>query len=516
MSPARPQLGRRSASCLPAAVHVAAGGHEPAALRDVPDGAVHVVGPGALAAGHVVDRVDLAVLDVEPVGLDGRDVGARLDRDPVADVGAVDHRAVVHEHVGHEPVVVPGDRIAVAAGQRHLRALLAGGVEALGGGGDLRHRVPHREVLAGPVRLAEVREDDVVEHQPLDRDRRAARVDDVDLHVGDEAVHVRLRHAELDLLGEHLEGRHGDRAVAAVVRLLRARGPGEGAAAGRVLGRRRRSEREAGEQAEERNEARAGHAGQYRCMGTATNPRRDGRTVRAERTRQALADALLALLYEGELQPTAERIAKRAGVSERSLFQHFADREALYQAVAVQQYERSRRPSSRSTLALPLGERIDAFVAQRARLLEEVTPVRRAALLLEPESEVVSGWLQSTRRQKAREVERVFRARARRDRAAAARRRAGRARGGVGVDLLGGAAGAPAAQRRALARGDAGGDRVATRRALTRSRGSPARRSRSARRPSPARGRPRSSRRGRPRTRSAPAATPPSRSSVSA
>jgi len=145
-------------------------------------------------------------------------------------------------------------------------------------------------------------------------------------------------------------------------------------------------------------------------MGTATNARRDGRTVRAERTRQALVDALLALLYEGELQPTAERIAKRAGVSERSLFQHFADREALYQSVALQQYERIAPTLEPIDLSFPLSERIDAFVAQRARLLEEVTPVRRAALLLEPESEVVAGWLQSVRRQKARELERVFRA----------------------------------------------------------------------------------------------------------
>ena len=58
---------------------------------------------------------------------------------------------------------------------------------------------------------------------------------------------------------------------------------------------------------------------------------------------------------------------------------------------------------------MPLPERIEAFVAQRTRLLETVTPVRRAALLLEPESEVVAGWLQNARRQKAREVERVFR-----------------------------------------------------------------------------------------------------------
>jgi AcrR family transcriptional regulator len=137
---------------------------------------------------------------------------------------------------------------------------------------------------------------------------------------------------------------------------------------------------------------------------------RDGRTVRAERTRKALVEALLALLHEGQLQPTAERIAQRAGVSERSLFQHFADRETLYQAVALEQYERVVPTLEPIDLSLPLAERIDAFVEQRARLLETVTPVRRAALLLEPESEVVSSWLQTTRRRKARELERVFRA----------------------------------------------------------------------------------------------------------
>jgi TetR/AcrR family transcriptional regulator, regulator of autoinduction and epiphytic fitness len=143
-------------------------------------------------------------------------------------------------------------------------------------------------------------------------------------------------------------------------------------------------------------------------MPSATNTR-DGRTVRAERTRQALVDALLALLEEGDVQPTAECIAARAGVSERSLFQHFADREALYQAVAVQQYERIASTLEAIDVRLPLPERIDAFVKQRARVLEKITPVRRAALLLEPSSEVVSGWLGSARRQKAREVERVFR-----------------------------------------------------------------------------------------------------------
>jgi TetR/AcrR family transcriptional regulator of autoinduction and epiphytic fitness len=143
-------------------------------------------------------------------------------------------------------------------------------------------------------------------------------------------------------------------------------------------------------------------------MSSQTTGARDGRTVRAERTRQALVDALFALLDEGELRPTAERIAKRAGVSERSVFQHFPDREALFEAVARQQYERVFSGLEPVDSSRPLPERLDAFVAQRARLLEESSALRQAAILLEHDSEVVAGWLESWRRAAATEVERVF------------------------------------------------------------------------------------------------------------
>jgi TetR/AcrR family transcriptional regulator of autoinduction and epiphytic fitness len=136
---------------------------------------------------------------------------------------------------------------------------------------------------------------------------------------------------------------------------------------------------------------------------------RDGRTIRAERTRKALVDALLALLDEGELRPTAAQISARAGVSERSLFQHFPDREALLEAVAREQYERvvpTLRPVDAS---LALGERVETFAEQRCRLFERIKGVRRAALLMESESHVVAGWLTSVRKAKAAEVERVFR-----------------------------------------------------------------------------------------------------------
>ena len=145
------------------------------------------------------------------------------------------------------------------------------------------------------------------------------------------------------------------------------------------------------------------------CPMGATPDQRDGRTVRAERTRQALVESLLSLLDEGQPTPTAAAIAARAGVSERSVFQHFPDREALLEAVAREQYDRvvpTLRPVD-STLALP--ERIEQFVKQRARLYEQIGGVRRAGLLIEHESSSVAGWLASARQAKAVEVERVFR-----------------------------------------------------------------------------------------------------------
>jgi TetR/AcrR family transcriptional regulator, regulator of autoinduction and epiphytic fitness len=136
---------------------------------------------------------------------------------------------------------------------------------------------------------------------------------------------------------------------------------------------------------------------------------RDGRTVRAERTRKALVEALLALLDGGRLRPTAAEIAERAGVSERSVFQHFPDREALLEAVAREQYDRVMPTIRPVDASVSLTERIDAFVAQRCALYERVAGVRRAALLMEPESDVVAGWLGTVRRAGASEVERVFR-----------------------------------------------------------------------------------------------------------
>ncbi|MGA6972227.1 MAG: TetR family transcriptional regulator [Candidatus Binatus sp.] len=112
--------------------------------------------------------------------------------------------------------------------------------------------------------------------------------------------------------------------------------------------------------------------------------RLDGRLARSARTRHAVVDALLDLLGEGDLRPTAARIAERAGVSLRLVFHHFDDLDAIYAELADRQAERVKPLTVPISVALPLARRIEEFCAQRGRLLETLSAVRRAAVLMEP------------------------------------------------------------------------------------------------------------------------------------
>jgi len=134
----------------------------------------------------------------------------------------------------------------------------------------------------------------------------------------------------------------------------------------------------------------------------------DGRLARSAGTRTAVVDALLALLHEGDLRATAPRIAERAGISLRSVFQHFPDMEAIYAAVADRQTVRIRAMTRPIAASESLSKRLAAFVAQRTRVFEAIAPVRRAALLMEPFSPEIAKRLRQARATARREVERVF------------------------------------------------------------------------------------------------------------
>jgi AcrR family transcriptional regulator len=110
----------------------------------------------------------------------------------------------------------------------------------------------------------------------------------------------------------------------------------------------------------------------------------DGRAARAARTRDAIVDASVALVEEGDLRPTAPRIADRAGVSVRSVFQHFDDLPSLHTAVVQRVVQRLAALVVPIDPDLALADRIAAFAQHRGALLEAVTPFRRAAAVHGP------------------------------------------------------------------------------------------------------------------------------------
>lgn len=107
----------------------------------------------------------------------------------------------------------------------------------------------------------------------------------------------------------------------------------------------------------------------------------DGRTARAVRTKDAIVAACIDLIDEGDLRPTGPRIAERAGVSVRSIFQHFDDLDALFSAVGEHVVLRISDLVTTIDPADPLDRRIEAMVDQRTQVLEALTPILRAALV---------------------------------------------------------------------------------------------------------------------------------------
>ena len=73
-------------------------------------------------------------------------------------------------------------------------------------------------------------------------------------------------------------------------------------------------------------------------MSTVT-PLTDGRNQRRDRNREAVVRALLELYREGNLGPSADEIAARAGISARSLFRYFDDVDTLVRAAIARQQQ---------------------------------------------------------------------------------------------------------------------------------------------------------------------------------
>jgi AcrR family transcriptional regulator len=109
--------------------------------------------------------------------------------------------------------------------------------------------------------------------------------------------------------------------------------------------------------------------------------RPDGRHRRSAESRRRIVEAMLELVREGDISPSADSVAARAGVGRRTVFRLFSDMEGIYREMQA-----IMRDKVAPVRALPLAgdtlhARLHALVDRRVRFFEEVMPVTVAAAI---------------------------------------------------------------------------------------------------------------------------------------
>lgn len=105
----------------------------------------------------------------------------------------------------------------------------------------------------------------------------------------------------------------------------------------------------------------------------------DGRLLRSERSREAIVRATLDLVGRGELRPTAEQVAERAGVGIRTVFRHFSDMDSLFSEMNSRLRESAVPLLVSGDQSGSLEARARGAVERRAAMYEHIAPYRRSA-----------------------------------------------------------------------------------------------------------------------------------------
>jgi AcrR family transcriptional regulator len=91
-------------------------------------------------------------------------------------------------------------------------------------------------------------------------------------------------------------------------------------------------------------------------------------------------EALLELVEEGDMRPTALAVALRADVSLRTVYHHFTDIDAVRFAALELQRSRVQKWFRPIDASLPVDARAKLFAHQCRLVFETITPIRRATL----------------------------------------------------------------------------------------------------------------------------------------
>jgi AcrR family transcriptional regulator len=116
-------------------------------------------------------------------------------------------------------------------------------------------------------------------------------------------------------------------------------------------------------------------------MATSTDLPTDGRVRRSERSRTAIVQALLELIGEGSVSPTAQQVAERADVGVRTVFRHFSDMETLFSTMNDQLNEEVSSLFVEKVQTGSFQDRVDALVERRMTIFGKLAPYVRSSTI---------------------------------------------------------------------------------------------------------------------------------------
>lgn len=107
--------------------------------------------------------------------------------------------------------------------------------------------------------------------------------------------------------------------------------------------------------------------------------REDGRRLRGQKNRRRIVEAMLELVREGNISPSAEDVSAKADVGLRTVFRHFKDMDSLYREISELMFAEIEPTASDP---LPEGDwplRLEAIIDRRIHVFEKIMPFKIAA-----------------------------------------------------------------------------------------------------------------------------------------
>jgi AcrR family transcriptional regulator len=105
----------------------------------------------------------------------------------------------------------------------------------------------------------------------------------------------------------------------------------------------------------------------------------DGRRRRGQDNRARIVAAMLEIIREGAMTPSAEQVAARAEVGLRTVFRHFDDMDSLYREMSVVIEAELRAIVGRPFEAPDWPGRLMELVERRGEAFERISPFKRAS-----------------------------------------------------------------------------------------------------------------------------------------